>query len=73
MSLSRLAAKCRACPDVDICDHKRMEAIGVLPLPEIQVSSDVEIKMTQGLDVDAILKEISQAIRVPERLLRGGT
>ena len=34
MSLSKLSAKCRACPDVDICDHKEMEAFGFLPLPE---------------------------------------
>lgn len=75
MSLSRLAAKCRACAYADICDHKRMEAVGVLPLPETQVSStgnEVEIKINQGIDIDAITKEISRAIQVPERLLRGG-
>ena len=36
MSLSRLAAKCRACPFVDACDHKEMEAYGFLPLPTQQ-------------------------------------
>ncbi len=34
MGLSRLAAKCRACPHADTCDHKEMEAFGYLPLPE---------------------------------------
>ncbi|NBH79029.1 hypothetical protein D3Z52_12800 [Clostridiaceae bacterium] len=34
MGLSKLAAKCRVCPFVDTCDHKRMEALGYLPLPE---------------------------------------
>ncbi len=34
MSLSRLADKCRACPFVDTCDHKEMEAFGFLPIPE---------------------------------------
>lgn len=35
MGLSRLAAKCRACPKVDTCDNKEMEALGYLPLPEM--------------------------------------
>ena len=34
MGLSRLAKKCQACPYVSTCDHKRMEALGYLPLPE---------------------------------------
>lgn len=34
MGLSKLSAKCRACPDVETCDHKEMEALGYLPLPE---------------------------------------
>ena len=37
MALSRLAAKCRACLKVGTCDHKRMEALGYLPLPETAV------------------------------------
>ena len=35
MGLSRLAAGCRACPFVDTCDHKRMEAFGFLPEPPL--------------------------------------
>ena len=31
MSLSRLAEKCQKCPKVDTCDHKKMEALGLLP------------------------------------------
>lgn len=34
MSLSRLTAKCQVCPFVDTCDHKCMEVLGYLPLPE---------------------------------------
>lgn len=30
VSESRLAAKCRACPYVDTCDHKRMEAMACM-------------------------------------------
>lgn len=50
MGLSRLAAKCRACPDVDICDHKEMEAFGVLPLPEpVAQSSETEYRNIENL------------------------
>ena len=31
MSLSKLSEKCRKCPKVDTCDHKKMEALGLLP------------------------------------------
>lgn len=34
MSLSKLSARCQACPFVDTCDNKEMEALGYLPLPE---------------------------------------
>ena len=34
MSLSKLSARCQACPFVDTCDNKEMEAFGYLPLPE---------------------------------------
>lgn len=34
MELAKLAPKCEACPYVLICDHKEMEAIGFLPIPE---------------------------------------
>lgn len=33
MGLSKLSEKCRKCPHVMTCDHKRMEAIGFLPYP----------------------------------------
>lgn len=31
MGLKKLAEKCRNCPFVDSCDHKRMEAVEYLP------------------------------------------
>lgn len=34
MSLSKLSARCQACPFVGTCDNKEMEAPGYLPLPE---------------------------------------
>lgn len=39
MGLSRLAAGCRACPYVDTCDHKRMEALDFLPEPPLSMSA----------------------------------
>ncbi len=37
--LSRLSGKCRACPFVDKCDHKEMEALAYLPEPQIAMSA----------------------------------
>lgn len=34
MGLSKLSETCKKCPNVDSCDHKRMEALGYLPSPE---------------------------------------
>ena len=42
MGLSRLAAKCRACPYVSTCNHKQMEALGYLPLPEQRVEIQID-------------------------------
>lgn len=39
MGLSKLAAGCRSCPYVDICDHKCMEALGFLPEPPLSMSA----------------------------------
>lgn len=39
MGLSKLSAKCQACPKVDTCDHKEMEGLGYLPLPETPAQS----------------------------------
>ncbi|MEY8573706.1 hypothetical protein AALD01_04745 [Oscillospiraceae bacterium 21-37] len=49
MSLSKLAARCQGCPFVGTCDHKEMEEVGFLPLPEIAINdSDVDIRV--GVD-----------------------
>lgn len=34
MTLSKLAKKCKACPKVDSCDHKRMEMCALAELPQ---------------------------------------
>lgn len=40
MGLSKLSEKCRKCPHVMICDHKRMEAVGFLPY--LSAAEDVQ-------------------------------
>lgn len=48
MGLSRLAEKCRACPFMDKCKNKRMEALAYLPEP-------VAAQATQPLTGSAIM------------------
>lgn len=47
MGLSRLSKTCQACPYVETCDHKRMEALGYLPTPKLNALKNqiVEIKV----------------------------
>lgn len=33
MTLSKLSEKCKACPKVDSCDHKKMEMCACIELP----------------------------------------
>lgn len=55
MGLSRLAAKCRACPHVSDCDHKQMEALGYLPLPE----PTVKIQVDRTAQIDNLLRALN--------------
>ena len=50
MGLSKLAAGCRACPYVDTCGHKRMEAVGFLPL--FQYAAQPLLRETMEIRVD---------------------
>lgn len=67
MGLSILAAKCRACPYVSTCDHKQMEAIGYLPMPELTV----EIQADQAAQIDDMLNYMSRLFQIPKQYLRG--
>lgn len=49
MSLSRLAAKCKACPHKDECNRKKMEAVGCLPLPDEPMLASVTEPVTAEL------------------------
>lgn len=77
MGLSKLAAKCRACPYMDTCDHKEMEALGFLTLPEAvafptMTGANVRLPGEIQVEVDTIIKEAARVFQIPERLLRGG-
>ena len=80
MGLSKLAARCRACPLLNICDHKQMEAYGFLfPAPSQQNQEALsQPKMSEQLiltepviDVADLMKQIAKEAQLPERLLRG--
>lgn len=68
MGLSKLAAKCRACPYVDTCDHKEMEA-AVFPT---MIGANVRLPGEVQVEVDTIIKEAARVFQIPERVLRGG-
>lgn len=42
MGLSKLSEACKKCPNVDSCDHKRMEALGCLPSPEPSKAAEIK-------------------------------
>lgn len=69
MGLSRLAKKCQACPYVSTCDHKRMEALGYLPLPEANVEVKVDLSATPTAE---LVDQLSRAVQIPKHALRGG-
>lgn len=77
MSLSRLAAKCRACPFVDDCDHKEMEAYGLLSTHETMTppsqygTNPVRATGEIYVDVNKLVRTIAQEVQLPEFLLRG--
>ena len=60
MGLSKLAAMCQKCSKVDTCDHKRMEAVGCIPVyaqpePDIEQISQPNA-MLNGVDQSYIIK-----------------
>lgn len=69
MSLSKISKTCKKCPYVGTCDHKRMEALGYLPEPNIFEQIDkkaAEIKI-DGISLSSDLykslgKQLSSAL-----------
>ena len=64
MGLSKLSEACKKCPNVDSCDHKRMEALGCLPSPEPSKAAEIRIDgMSLSSDLYKSLgKQLSSAL-----------
>ena len=42
MTLSKLSEKCKACPKVDSCDHKKMEMCALAELPHKMCANAIQ-------------------------------
>lgn len=51
MSLSKLAEDCKKCLYVSTCNHKRMEAVGALPLKENAAESAADSAVSAAMPV----------------------
>lgn len=78
VGLSKLAAKCRACPFVDECDHKQMEAYGFLSMsPQGQVTfsqttmAESSVRMDGAINIDELVQHAARVFQLPEQVLRG--
>lgn len=60
MGLSRLSEKCRKCPFVDKCNHKRMEALTYLPEPQIAMN----VAQSAGIDAAQPLLRETMTIHI---------
>lgn len=78
MGLSKLAAKCQACPFVDECDHKQMEAYGFLSMsPPGQVTfsqttvAEPSVRMDGAISIDELAQHAAKVFQLPEQVLKG--
>ena len=60
MGLSQLSERCRKCPFVDKCDHKRMEALAYLPKPQIAMNA----AQSAGIDAAQSLPRETMTIHI---------
>ena len=65
MGLSKLSAKCQACPFVDTCDHKKMESLGLLPLPVKPTEQMVQQSRLDILQNSMSVNQVIQAAQQP--------
>ena len=59
-SLSKLSEKCKSCPKVDACDHKRMELCALAELPKQNIASAIQSAMQ-----DAAMPLLRERIESP--------
>lgn len=60
MSLSQLAAECRACPYAENCDHKRMEALAYID--PVALGIDMAASASDGLVINIDIGNIEDQI-----------
>lgn len=65
MGLSKLSAKCQACPFVDTCDNKEMESLGLLPLPVKPTEQMVQQSRLDILQNSMAVDQVIQAAQQP--------
>ncbi|WP_418518761.1 hypothetical protein [Pseudoruminococcus massiliensis] len=58
--LSKLAEKCKSCPESEKCDHKRMELCALMDLPPQNCAS-----ATQGILIDNMSPILREEIKSP--------
>lgn len=63
MRLTRLSAKCRACPFVEKCDHKRLEAEAYL---EPSVAASAAYPLVEGLVEPVMIEHDYRSVKVAE-------
>ena len=63
MGLSRLSAKCMACPLMEKCDHKRLEAEAYL---EPSVAASAAYPLVEGLVELVMIKHDYRNVKVAE-------
>ena len=59
-SLSKLSEKCKSCPKVDTCDHKRAELCALAELQEQNIASAIQSAMQ-----DAAMPLLRERIESP--------
>lgn len=87
MALKRLSEKCRACPYLDKCNHKKMECIGVLEPAMAQATMDaaapvlvkhdyrdikIDANTTVTIDLEDIKKKMVEDFYRGSGLMIGG-
>lgn len=60
MTLSKLSEKCKACPKVDTCDHKKMELCALAELPP-----QISMNAGQPLVMDVAMPLMRERIESP--------
>ncbi|MCR5753301.1 MAG: hypothetical protein K6G30_00620 [Acetatifactor sp.] len=61
MALSKLSEMCKACPNVDTCDHKRMELCALAELPP-QVSMNAGQLISESVAMPLMRERIESPL-----------